>query len=57
MSGMSVISAHVSIAEGTDPRATPRASCGGLSDGLDTMHPTFDLGTVGRRRVEERACA
>ncbi|MHB8960484.1 MAG: cation diffusion facilitator family transporter [Candidatus Limnocylindrales bacterium] len=54
-SGMNVVSAHVTIAEGADPAATLDALCACLSDDFDIEHSTFQLETVDRRRLEERA--
>ncbi|MHB8960251.1 MAG: cation diffusion facilitator family transporter [Candidatus Limnocylindrales bacterium] len=56
-SGMNVVSAHVTIAEGAEPAATLDALCACLSDDFDIDHSTFQLETVDRRRVEERAHA
>ena len=54
-SGMNVVSAHVTLAEGADPAATLDALCACLSDDFDIEHSTFQLETVDRRRFEERA--
>ena len=56
-SGMNVVSAHVILAEGADAAATLDALCACLSDDFDIEHSTFQLETVDRRRVEERAHA
>ena len=56
-SGMNVVSAHVILAEGADAAATLDALCECLSDDFDIEHSTFQLETVDRRRVEERAHA
>jgi cobalt-zinc-cadmium efflux system protein len=56
-SGMNVVSAHVILAERTDAAATLDALCECLSDDFDIEHSTFQLETVDRRRVEERAHA
>ena len=56
-SGMNVVSAHVTVADGADPAATLDALCECLSDDFDIEHSTFQLETVDRRRVEERAHA
>ena len=52
-SGMNVLSAHVTLADGTDPAATLDALCACLSDDFDIEHSTFQLETIDRRRVEE----
>jgi cobalt-zinc-cadmium efflux system protein len=54
-SGMNVVSAHVILAEGADAATTLDALCECLSDDFDIEHSTFQLETVDRRRVEERA--
>jgi len=54
-SGMNVVSAHVTLAEGADAAATLDALCECLSDDFDIEHSTFQLETVDRRRVEERS--
>ena len=56
-SGMNVLSAHVTIADGTDPAATLDALCACLSDDFDIEHSTFQLETIDRRRVEEMSHA
>ena len=56
-SGMNVLSAHVTLAEGADAAATLDALCACLSDDFDIEHSTFQLETVDRRRVEERSHA
>ncbi len=56
-SGMNVVSAHVTVADGADPAVTLDALCECLSDDFDIEHSTFQLETVDRRRVEERAHA
>jgi cobalt-zinc-cadmium efflux system protein len=56
-SGMNVVSAHVTLAEGADPAETLDALCECLSDDFDIEHSTFQLETVDRRRVEERSHA
>ncbi len=56
-SGMSVVSAHVILAQGADPATTLDALCACLSDDFDIEHSTFQLETVDRRRIEERAHA
>lgn len=54
-SGMNVVSAHVTLADGADAAATLDALCACLSDDFDIEHSTFQLETVDRRRVEERS--
>ena len=56
-SGMNVVSAHVTLAEGADAATTLDALCECLSDDFDIEHSTFQLETVDRRRVEERSHA
>jgi cobalt-zinc-cadmium efflux system protein len=56
-SGMNVLSAHVTVDKDADPAATLDALCACLSDDFDIEHSTFQLETVDRRRVEERAHA
>jgi cobalt-zinc-cadmium efflux system protein len=56
-SGMNVVSAHVTLAEGADPAVTLDALCVCLSDDFDIEHSTFQLETAGRRRLEERSHA
>jgi len=56
-SGMNVLSAHVTLAEGANPAVTLDALCACLSDDFDIEHSTFQLETVDRRRVEERSHA
>jgi cobalt-zinc-cadmium efflux system protein len=56
-SGMNVVSAHVTLAEGADGAATLDALCACLSDDFDIEHSTFQLEMVDRRRVEERSHA
>jgi cobalt-zinc-cadmium efflux system protein len=56
-SGMNVVSAHVVLAEGAEAAAALDALCACLSDDFDIEHSTFQLETVDRRRVEERAHA
>jgi cobalt-zinc-cadmium efflux system protein len=56
-SGMNVLSAHVTLADGADAAATLDALCECLSDDFDIEHSTFQLETVDRRRVEERSHA
>jgi cobalt-zinc-cadmium efflux system protein len=52
-SGMNVVSAHVTVADGTDPAVTLDALCECLSDDFDIEHSTFQLETSDRRRLEE----
>ena len=52
-SGVNVLSAHVTIEEGSDQAATLDALCACLSDDFDIEHSTFQLETVDRRRFEE----
>ena len=52
-SGMNVLSAHVTLADGADPAATLDALCSCLSDDFDIEHSTFQLETIDRRRLEE----
>jgi cobalt-zinc-cadmium efflux system protein len=56
-SGMNVVSAHITLADGADAAATLDALCACLSDDFDIEHSTFQLETVDRRRVEERSHA
>ncbi len=56
-SGMNVLSAHVTLVEGADPAATLDALCECLSEDFDIEHSTFQLETVDRRRIEQRAHA
>ncbi len=56
-SGMNVVSAHVTIADGADPAVTLDALCACLSDDFDIEHSTFQLETADRRRLEERSHA
>jgi cobalt-zinc-cadmium efflux system protein len=56
-SGMNVVSAHVVISEDAVPSRVLDALCGCLSDDFDIEHSTFQLETVDRRRLEERAHA
>lgn len=56
-SGMNVVSAHVTLADGADPAATLDALCSCLSDDFDIEHSTFQLETADRRRFEERSHA
>jgi cobalt-zinc-cadmium efflux system protein len=56
-SGMNVVSAHVVIAPDADPAVVLDALCACLSDDFDIEHSTFQLETVDRRRIEERAHA
>jgi cobalt-zinc-cadmium efflux system protein len=56
-SGMNVVSAHVTLAEGADPAVTLDALCVCLSDDFDIEHSTFQLETAGRQRLEERSHA
>ncbi|HEY3334927.1 MAG TPA: cation diffusion facilitator family transporter [Candidatus Limnocylindrales bacterium] len=56
-SGMNVVSAHVVISEDAAPSRVLDALCGCLSDDFDIEHSTFQLETVDRRRLEERAHA
>ena len=52
-SGMNVVSAHVTLADGADPAVTLEALCACLSDDFDIEHSTFQLETADRRRLEE----
>jgi cobalt-zinc-cadmium efflux system protein len=56
-SGMNVVSAHVTLAEGADAATTLDALCACLSDDFDIEHSTFQLETADRRRLEERSHA
>ena len=56
-SGMNVVSAHVVINEDAVPSRVLDSLCGCLSDDFDIEHSTFQLETVDRRRLEERAHA
>ena len=56
-SGMNVVSAHVVISEDAAPSMVLDYLCGCLSDDFDIEHSTFQLETVDRRRLEERAHA
>ena len=56
-SGMNVVSAHVVISEDAVPSLVLDSLCGCLSDDFDIEHSTFQLETVDRRRLEERAHA
>ena len=56
-SGMNVVSAHVVINEEAVPSRVLDSLCGCLSDDFDIEHSTFQLETVDRRRLEERAHA
>ena len=56
-SGMNVVSAHVVISEDAVPSRVLDSLCGCLSDDFDIEHSTFQLETVDRRRLEERAHA
>jgi cobalt-zinc-cadmium efflux system protein len=56
-SGMNVVSAHVVISEEAVPSLVLDSLCGCLSDDFDIEHSTFQLETVDRRRLEERAHA
>ena len=56
-SGMNVVSAHVTVADGADPAVTLDALCECLSDDFDIEHSTFQLETSDRRRVEQRSHA
>jgi cobalt-zinc-cadmium efflux system protein len=53
-SGMNVVSAHVTLADGADPAVTLDALCACLSDDFDIEHSTFQLETADRRRLEQR---
>jgi cobalt-zinc-cadmium efflux system protein len=52
-SGMNVVSAHVVIAEDTEPARVLDGLCACLSDDFDIEHSTFQLETADRRRLEE----
>lgn len=54
-SGMNVVSAHVTLADGADPAVTLDALCACLSDDFDIEHSTFQLETADRRRLEQRS--
>jgi len=54
-SGMNVVSAHVTLAEGADPARTLDALCDCLSDYFDIEHSTFQLETIDRRHREGRS--
>jgi cobalt-zinc-cadmium efflux system protein len=56
-SGVNVVSAHVVLAEGADPAHALDALSTCLADDFDIEHSTFQLETVDRRRLEERAHA
>ena len=66
-SGMNVVSAHVTIADGADPAVTLDALCACLSDDFDIEHSTFQLevttgsppprGAQPRLKRLERGCA
>ncbi len=56
-SGMNVVSAHVTLADGADPAVTLDALCECLSDDFDIEHSTFQLETADRRRFEQRSHA
>jgi cobalt-zinc-cadmium efflux system protein len=56
-SGMNVVSAHVVINEDAVPSRVLDSLCGCLSDDFDIEHSTFQLETIDRRRLEERAHA
>ena len=56
-SGVNVVSAHVVLAEGADPSAALDSLATCLADDFDIEHSTFQLETVDRRRLEERAHA
>jgi cobalt-zinc-cadmium efflux system protein len=54
-SGVNVVSAHVVLAEGADPALALDSLSTCLADDFDIEHSTFQLETVDRRRLEERA--
>jgi cobalt-zinc-cadmium efflux system protein len=56
-SGMNVVSAHVVLAQGADPRTALSALSTCLADDFDIDHSTFQLETEDRRRLEERSHA
>ncbi len=56
-SGMNVVSAHVVLGSGADPSAVLDSLATCLADDFDIEHSTFQLETVDRRRLEERAHA
>jgi cobalt-zinc-cadmium efflux system protein len=54
-SGMSVVSAHVVLAEDADPAVALEALSTCLADDFDIEHSTFQLEAIDRRRLEERS--
>jgi cobalt-zinc-cadmium efflux system protein len=56
-SGMNVLSAHVTLAEGADTAVTLDALCECLSSDFDIEHSTFQLEKADRRGTEARSHA
>jgi cobalt-zinc-cadmium efflux system protein len=56
-SGMNVVSAHVVLADGADAAVALEELSNCLADDFDIEHSTFQLETVDRRHIEERAHA